>query len=153
WCTESIIRPSTTGAAILRPVRPNAPRERPRSNRAEKRSRSGYERGLFRGRRESLREPEGKRGRAVCLIVREPFPRLGDGRTMPGGYPPQAVTRFSHLLEPLPPIAEHELVSRLVSELEQALDRFPHRHVHDDERVVRPRNLGGIAGIRLQSPD
>jgi hypothetical protein len=56
-------------------------------------------------------------------------------------------------LEPFLASVHHLRVRGPVCEIEQRLDRLPHGHVHDHQRIVVGADIRRVATIALQPPD
>src|SRR5262245_50467614 len=68
-------------------------------------------------------------------------------------HPPHDEVRPIQRLEPFRPATVDTLVYRLPDETFQGFDRFPHRHVQEQARIVESVDGGGVAAVVLEPPD
>ncbi len=102
--------------------------------------------------REASLEVEGVGCGAVFGVVVNPFDCLGNGRPVPRYDVPQHRRGLLPFGEPLAAAREEVGVVGFVGVLIQRVDTFPHRHIHDDERVIAHADAGGVVAIANKPP-
>ena len=91
--------------------------------------------------------------RAEAIDVPQPGQTVVDRRQRSRGHPPQGLVRAVEALEELAPADHHFRMRGAVDELEQRLRVFPHRHVHEQQRVHRRLNVGRAIALAREPPD
>jgi hypothetical protein len=82
----------------------------------------------------------------------QPLLGLADSWDVPGLDPPQRHKGALELLEPFAAAAHHGGMGALVDIRAQSVQRFPDRHVHNDEIVVERAQAGGIVALACKPP-
>ena len=103
-------------------------------------------------RRLDMAERERPWRRTVTAQEVESFLCLVEARDVPVGNPPQHDVCLGRHFEELAPSPEDREVIALIDERLEALDRLPHREVHDHIGIGIGPDAVSVAFVGLQSP-